>query len=303
MSDQSPAVFINPFTDFGFKKLFGTEYNKDLLIAFLNALLKPATPIKDLSYRPTEFLGDDRDSRNSIFDVYCHLDDGSRIIVELQNLRQRYFKDRSLYYATFPITQQAVKGKWDFLLDPVYTVGILNFNMDMESPECCNHEVVLLDKSTQKQFYEKLTFFYLEMPKFNKKPEELETDLDRWLYVIKNLVELSHKPAVLKGKIFDKLFEAAQLAALSPAERATYNGSLKAMWDDYATKKTFYEDGHAEGHAEGLAEGLAEGRAEGLTEGQEQKAREIAKNLKNAGVDIKTISQSTGLSEDEIRKL
>ncbi|MBQ9273458.1 MAG: Rpn family recombination-promoting nuclease/putative transposase [Succinivibrio sp.] len=295
MSDQSPAVFINPFTDFGFKKLFGTEYNKDLLIAFLNALLKPDTSIKDLSYRPTEFLGDERDSRNSIFDVYCHLDDGSRIIVEMQNLRQRYFKDLSLYYATFPITQQAVKGEWNFRLDPVYTVGILNFNMDKESPECCNHEVVLLDKSTQKQFYEKLTFFYLEMPKFNKKPEELETDLDRWLYVIKNLVELSHKPAVLKGKIFDRLFEAAQLAALSPEERATYNGSLKAMWDDHAIKQTFYEDGLAEGHAEG--------RAEGLAAGLDQKAREDAKRMKDKGYPIADIVEITGLSEDEIRKL
>ena len=136
MPEERAERYINPYTDFGFKKLFGTEMNKDLLISFLNALFNnDEKEIEDVQYLNSEHLGDGYGERlrvgelcsgirRSVFDVYCMTKDGSRFIVEMQKAEQTYFKDRSVYYATTPIRQQAPKGKWDYHLEDVYTVGI-----------------------------------------------------------------------------------------------------------------------------------------------------------------------------------
>jgi len=123
-------IYVNPFTDFGFKKLFGSEPNKDLLIDFLNELLKTKEKIKDLTYKKTEHLGSTDTDRKAIFDLYCENERGEKFIVELQKVKQQFFKDRSLYYATFPIQEQAQKGDWNYELKAVYCVGILDFVFD-----------------------------------------------------------------------------------------------------------------------------------------------------------------------------
>jgi len=163
--------YISPFTDFGFKKLFGTEPNKDLLIDFLNELLrKDEGEIVDLTYLPKEQLGRAADDRKAIFDLYCENEKGDKFIVEIQKAKQRYFKDRSIYYSSFPIQSQGEKGNWDFKLTSVYTIGILDFIFEENKNDhnIYHHEVQLFDKSTQKVFYDKLTYIYLEMPKFTK---------------------------------------------------------------------------------------------------------------------------------------
>jgi predicted transposase/invertase (TIGR01784 family) len=107
--------YISPFTDFGFKKLFGTEPNKDLLIDFLNELLrKDEGEIVDLTFLSKEQLGRAIDDRKAIFDIYCENQQGEKFIVEIQKAKQKYFKDRSIYYSTFPTQSQAQKGQWSF---------------------------------------------------------------------------------------------------------------------------------------------------------------------------------------------
>ncbi len=177
--------YISPFTDFGFKKLFGSEPNKDLLMDFLNELISNETgKIISLSYLSSEQLGRSIDKRKAIYDIYCENQNGEKFIVELQKAEQNYFKDRSIYYSTFPIQQQAQKGPWDFKLKAVYTIGILDFVFaeDKYDNDVFHHEVQLFDKSTQKVFYDKLTYIYLEMPKFKKTEDQLETHFDKWLY-------------------------------------------------------------------------------------------------------------------------
>ena len=122
--------YINPLTDFGFKKLFGTEPNKILLIDFLNQILPDKHKIKDLNYSRNEQFGQTDLDRKAIFDLYCIGESGERFIVEVQKAKQNYFKDRSIYYSSFPIQEQAKKGDWDYKLAPVYTVGILDFIFD-----------------------------------------------------------------------------------------------------------------------------------------------------------------------------
>ena len=148
--------YINPLTDFGFKKLFGTEPNKDLLIDFLNQILPERHQIKDLNYSRNEQLGQAELDRKAIFDLYCIGQSGERFIVEVQKAKQNYFKDRSIYYSSFPIQEQAKKGDWDFKQDPVYTVGILDFIFDDHKNEGELLHLIELKNQRCEIFYDKL---------------------------------------------------------------------------------------------------------------------------------------------------
>ena len=217
--------YINPFTDYGFKKLFGEEPNKDLLLDFLNELLKEQEgKIVELRYLKNENLGNTDLDRKAIFDLYCENEKGEKFIVELQKTKQKFFKDRTLYYATFPIQNQGKRNEWDFELKAVYTIAILDFVFDEDKDELdkYRYDIKLTDIETNKVFYDKLTFIYLEMPKFNKTADQLETRFEKWLYVIKNLGRLERIPSTLKEKIFEKLFKTAEIANFSPEQVQTY---------------------------------------------------------------------------------
>jgi len=151
--------YLNPFTDFGFKKLFGIEPNKDILIDFLTELLrKDEGAIKDITYLSQEQLGRTIGERRAVFDIYCENEQGGKFIVEMQKAKQNYFKERSLYYSIFPIQSQAQKGGWNFELKSVYTISLLDFVFDEDQgSDQVFHEVQLFDKSVQEVLYDKLT--------------------------------------------------------------------------------------------------------------------------------------------------
>lgn len=242
--------YISLLTDFGFKRIFGTKPNKDLLINFLNSLFEGFQVITDVKYLNSEHVGDVFAERKAIFDVYCENERGEKFIVEMQNAYQKYFKDRSLFYSTFPIREQAPKGAdWNFQLAHVYTVALLNFDLEEEAFDQgdINHDVGLLDKKTHKVFNDKLTFKYVEIAKFDKTEDELVTLYDKWLYVLKNLSRLDKRPATLKEKIFKKLFEEAEIAKFSKTELREYEDSLKAYRDVKNSIDTALEQGRAEG--------------------------------------------------------
>lgn len=303
--------YVNPYTDFGFKKLFGTEMNKDLLKSFVNSLLRGKEEIKDLRYLNTEHLGAGEADRRAVFDVYCENEKGEKILVEMQRGEQQFFKDRSLYYATFPIREQGHKGEWDYRLKAVYVIGILNFTFDDKDGDYYHHEVQLTDNRTKEVFYDKLTFIYLEMPKFNKREEELEGMFEKWLFVLRNLSRLMDRPKALQERIFTKLFQAAEIAKFTKEEYDAYEESLKVYRDwkntiDTAKRKAMkegLEEGRAKGLEEGLAKGLAKGREEGVEEGMQQKAVEVARQLKKKGIPVNVIAECTGLGEEEIERL
>ena len=274
--------YISLLTDFGFKRIFGTKPNKDLLINFLNSLFEGFQVIKDVKYLNSEHVGDVFAERKAIFDVYCENEKGEKFIVEMQNAYQKYFKDRSLFYSTFPIREQAPKGAdWNFKLERVYTVALLNFDLKEEAfdQDDINHDVGLLDKKTHKVFNDKLSFKYVEIAKFDKTEDELVTLYDKWLYVLKNLSRLDERPAALKEKVFTKLFEEAEIAKFTPTELKEYEDSLKAYRDVKNSIDT------------------------ALEKGREEKAIQIAKKMLAAGMDIDTIINMTDLSKDEIEKL
>jgi len=287
--------YINPLTDFGFKKLFGTEPNKVLLIDFLNQILPQQHQIHDLNYSKNEHFGQHALDRKAIFDLYCVALSGERFIVEIQKAKQNYFKDRSIYYASFPIQEQAQRGNWDYKLEPVYTVGILDFIFDEHKSQDELIHLVELKNQRCEVFSHKLKFIYIELPKFKKTESELETQFDKWLYVFRHLSQLQNKPSKLQDKIFVKLFEAAEIATFSKNEIDAYEESLKYYRDMKNVVDTSKEEGRVEGRAEG--------RVEGQKAGREQRNHEIARALKDKGMAIQDISDITGLTAQDIERL
>ncbi|MCU0471085.1 MAG: Rpn family recombination-promoting nuclease/putative transposase [Arcicella sp.] len=295
--------YINPFTDFGFKKLFGTEPNKDLMIDFLNQILPQKHQIKDLTYTKNEYLGNTDRDRKAIFDLYCTSEKGDKFIVEIQKAKQNFFKERSIYYSTFPIQEQALRGEWDFQLSAVYTVGILDFVFAEDKEEQQVLHVVQLKDQEGQIFYDKLTYIYLEMPNFQKTESQLENQFDKWLYVFKNLHRLERIPDKLQDKIFKKLFKAAEIAKFSKQEFEQYESSLKYYRDLTNVTNTAYSEGEKKGREEGREEGREKGREEGIEEGMKLKNIEIAQKALSENIPTNIISVLTGLSEDEIIKL
>ena len=302
--------YINPHTDFGFKRLFGSEFNKELLISFLNAMFHGEQNVQDVTYLNSEQLGDRADARRAIFDVYCENDKGEKIIVEMQNEYKEFFKDSTIYYYTFHIREQAQRGgEWDFRLNPVYTIGLLNFNFadGLENAKRWHHEVKLMEVETHEVFYDKLTYIYVEIPKFDKMESELVTMYDKWMYVLKNLSRLMQRPAALPERVFTRLFEQAEIAKFNNEELKLYEDSMNAYRDIVnairTAEKTKYAEGEADGMAKGLAEGLEKGRAEGLEKGRTEGITKVAINMLGKGMPAELVAEMTGLPIDEVQRI
>ncbi len=286
--------YLNPYTDFGFKKLFCEEGNKDLLTDFLNQLLPPKHQIADLQFKNPENLPDLPVERKAIFDIYCKSVTGEDFIVEMQKAKLHFFKDRALFYLTFPIRDQAKKGEWDFKLNAIYYVAILDFKYDEnEERQKLLREVTLKDQDGD-LFYEKLHFSFLQMPLFNKQADELETRSDKWLYFLKNLENFDHIPTILKEPIFEKAFSTLEEANLSREQLEQYRKSLLTYWEIKGVVDTAHDDGFVKGEQIGLEKGRHEG---------EKSAKEaIARSLLDV-LEVETIALKTGLSVEEIKRL
>jgi predicted transposase/invertase (TIGR01784 family) len=269
---KKTTQFINPFTDFGFKKLFGEEENKDLLIDFLNTLLPEPHKIVTLTYKPTDQQGLTTVDRRAIYDLYCEGADGSKFIVEMQKAKQNYFKDRAVYYTSFPIQAQAQKGKksknpdeekeeWDFKLAPVYMVSVLDFVFDEDKkiPEGTVVYFVELKGQFNRSFFDKLLYIYLAMPRFHKTLIELLTPQDNWLYILKNLPDLKEVPETFQHGIMAKIFKVADMANLTREERRDYEESVKQYRDLKNVTDTAFHDGEKKSDVKVILNGYKKG--------------------------------------------
>jgi len=299
--------YVNPFTDYGFKRLFGEEPSKPLLLDFLNELLREEEGnITELTYLKNDNFADASFERSAIFDLYCVNERGEKFIVELQKAKQQFFKDRTVYYSTFPIRDQALKGgEWNFELKKVYMIAILDFTFDDDkmNKDKYRYDVKLTEQETKEIFYDKLYFIYLSMPKFIKTIDELDTKFDKWLYVLKNLHKLDRIPDKIRESIFEKLFEKAEIAQFTRKERDIYEYNLKVYWDLKNSMDYQLEEGRKEGFEEGLEKGFEKGKEEGREEGGKEKQIEMVKNALEQGLPIEVISKISGLSISEITAL
>ena len=275
--------FINPFTDFGFKFLFGREVEKELLIDFLNDLLVGEHVITDIQFLNNEQQPEVKTERGLIYDIDCRTNTGEHIIVEMQNREQPYFKDRALFYLSRAITQQARKGIWNFQLDAVYGVFFMNFVMDKDIPSKIRTDVVLSDRDTGKLFNSKFRQIFIELPNFNKEEDECENDFERWIYILKHMDTLDRMPFKARKAVFERLEKLASKANMTQEERMQYEEEWKVS-NDYFNTLDFAEQ-------KGMQKGIQKG------------IRETARKLKELGVDDDIIIKSTGISKEEIEKL
>ena len=284
------AKFINPFTDWGFKHIFGRDISKDLLIDFLNGLFAGKMRITNLNFCNTEQIPETNDDRNIVFDLFCTTDNGEKFIVEMQNRSQTYFIDRAIFYTSRAISNQGPVGEWDYHLTPVITVCFMNFvafgkekgesrgrKKEYDAP--FRVDMILADEKTGKRLSDKMHFSFLQLPVFQKEEDECENDFERWIYILNNMETFQRMPFLAQNAVFRKLAEISDISTLSKEEHKKYDESIKRYRDtkaafDYAVK-----------------EGRAEERAE------------IALNLFKLGVSIANIVASTGLTEEELAQL
>ena len=291
--------YINPFIDWSFKRIFGTENVKDILIGFLNAVLEGEQFITDIKYLNNELKPEKVEGKTILYDLYCLTDKGEYIIVELQNKDEHNFKDRSLFYISRCIAEQGTRGdEWNYKLHPVYGIFFLNFKLERSKDKDRNQsrtEVILADRETGEQFSDKFKEIFIELPRFNKTEEECVSSYDQWIYILKNLETMDVIPFTERNAIFSRLEETASRLNMNEDERVQYNDELK-KYRDYFNQIDFAKDS-------GLREGREEGRKEGIKQGEINKQLEIAVSMKADGLSIAMIQKYTGLSAETIMKI
>ena len=310
MDEKIKARYIDPMVDWSFKRLFGSEVNKDILIEFLKVIF-PEHEIEDITYIPAEQLGIMEDDRKAVFDVICRTKNGEEFIVEMQCATQKHFFERALYYTSFPIMKQGkkaqrdeetgIRNEWNYELDGVYFLGVLNFRY--EDDDLIEHRYLLREATTGKIMTDKLKFVFVEVEKFNKSEDELATDFDKWLFILKNLSKLLERPAALRDKIFSRLFDVAEYASLDNIDKQNYVKAMTTARDTHNQIEYAKKTGLEEGLVKGFEKGRAEGLEEGLEKGREDAKQLIAINFLKLGTPCGVVAKATGLSLEEVTKI
>ena len=303
--------YIDPLNDWGFKRLFGTEMNKEFLVAFLTEIF-PDKRIKDITYLPTEQLGLAAGDRNARFDVMCKDESGEKFIVEIQLAYQKHFRERALYYSGMVMHSQGVKGKkWNYNIKGVYFIGLQNFTFGPERGGGLIRRYSVRDDENGELMTDKLRFVFIEIGRFDKTPEDLKTNLDKWFYVLKNLHRLLERPAALVDRIFRRFFDAAEVISLTKDEKKQYVSNMINERDTYnqiAYAREFgREEGIKQGLEQGLKQGLEQGREQGVEQGVEQgkvaEREAIALRMIGANTPIEFIVKCTGLDKAAVEAL
>ena len=239
--------------------------------------------ITDIQFLNNEQQPEVKNERGIIYDIYCMTDTGERIIVEMQNREQPYFKDRALFYLSRAITQLAKRGQWNFRLDAVYGVFFMNFVMDKDMPATIRTDVVLSDRATGKLFNDKFRQIFIELPNFNKEEDECNTDFERWIYILKHMDTLDRMPFKARKAVFERLEKLASKANMTQEERAQYEEEWK-VYNDYFNTLDFAEK-------------------KGMQKGMQKEKEVTARIMKSKGLSLELISECTGLTTEEIEKL
>ena len=282
------GVFIDPSTDWGFKRIFG---DKELLINFLNSLLEGERVITDLRYMNNERIPKQKDERKVVYDLYCETDTGEHIIVEMQKRLQEFFKDRALYYSACSIAEQGIPGDWNYKLTPVYGVFFLDFNLNNDVSDYYCKDVSLVEKYSGKVFSDKLRHIYIELPRFLKSESDCDSFFEYWIYNLANMKQMKEISFKDRDAIFGRLEALASQANMTKEERAQYRHEWKIYNDYFNCLDTAKK--------QGVEEGIAQGRAEG----EQRKNLENAKKMKIKGYPLDDIADITGLTIEEIEKL
>lgn len=268
--------FINPKTDFGFKKIFGSSENKNILKSFLNALIYQGEPIiEDLEIIDPALSSKISGLKDTYLDVKAKINQGQTVIIEMQVLNVASFGKRVIYNAAKTYSTQLGRGEGYSKLKPVIALTSTDFEMFVNDPRVSSHFIFKEAEALFNYPEPEIELFFVELPKFNKTLEELETLTDKWIYFIKNAPSLEMIPETM-GEVAEiqQAFDIANEANLSREEL-----------DDLEKREMVLED-----------------QRNLIVRGRQEKALEIAKQLLDI-VDDQTLSQTTGLTLEEIQQL
>ncbi|MBP6870110.1 Rpn family recombination-promoting nuclease/putative transposase [Candidatus Babeliales bacterium] len=277
--------FANPKTDFTFKRLFGNEHRKNLTLNFLNNLLnrQSSTLITDISFSDNANIPAAETEKVTYLDINCTDQAGNKFIIEMQVAKEAAFLQRSQYYAAFGLSNQLKKGDFYNKLKPVIFIGIMNNPLFANDTPAISHHLIC-ETGSHRQSLHHLEFHYIELSKFHKKLDELETEMDKWLYFFKNADSLTTIPQQFaKSKDFTDAFEVVEQSLWTPAELQSYHRSLDALNRDFR-----------------LQEGIFE---EGLAKGIKKKTEDFALKLLAKGTSLSEIAELTDLTIEQIQAL
>ncbi len=281
---EGHKVYMNLTTDFAFKRIFGPDADPQYIISFLNALLEGEKEIVSVTFVDKEHIGEASDDRALIYDLHCETSMGEKLIIEMQNRYQTFFRERALVYISADLYHQAKRGSWDYNIKPVYGIFMMNFDWKEFENDPMREDVHLTTKTTGKVFSDKLRMIFLKIPLMDKKAEECQTALDMWMYLFKNSEKMTSMPRnFMECKTFEELEKSARIKKLTPAEQAAYDHSLKVLRDN------FYIADHE--------------RSQGRIEGETMAMKRTARKLRSRNMPIEDISDITGLTYEEIVNL
>ncbi|WEK19811.1 MAG: Rpn family recombination-promoting nuclease/putative transposase [Candidatus Pedobacter colombiensis] len=302
---EERSRYIDFKTDFAFRHLFAKESHLDLLKDFLNAVFKGRKVIEAVKLGKTDHKGNRKIDRRTVFDIYCISNKGERFVVEMQQGNRKFFKDRILYYTANLVQEQgkSVDANWNYELPEVYFIAIIDFRLEDIEGNHYIHDVRLMDVNTNRQFYDKLGYIFVELPGFNKSEDQLITSEDNWLFCLKHMSNLKEIPLPLSNSdVFKKLFKIAEISSLNQKDMNAYQANLKIKRDNYSLMETVKETSLKIGIEKGIQQGLFEGRAEERTKVLKER-KELAIEMKRDNEPIAKIIKYTKLSIEEIELL
>lgn len=311
--------YVDILTNGGFKALFGDEKNKDVVMDILNHLLPENRRVVSIDYLPTEHQGPVVNKNKEFhYDFMCRDVSGAVFIVELQKYYEDNWFKRCVSYASRAYDRQNKRGK-NYDVPPVYLIGLMG--IDIDHPDMSKwtdryvSEYTFREKMTNELLDETIVIIFAELARFKKSASECTTPQDVMMYVLRNIGFMQDQPLWLRGKEYDRLFEACEIAGFTENKLIEYerdmNDEKRRMGEQAAYRRMGMEQGLkegrelgrelglAEGRAEGRAEGKAEGRAEGLFEGK----AEIVRNMYYNGLKKEQIVEMTGIPIAEIDEM
>lgn len=293
---EKGILFFDPLSDFGFKRIFASENNKDLLIDFLNsAIADEVGVITNITFLPTEQLGLLPEDKRVVFDIYCENQNDDHFIIEMQRARQPFFANRIITYVSRVISREAEKGDSDYVIPSVYSFNILDYNVpEFRGYTGYFHKVQLKDESNR-IFSNKMTYYFVELCKFAavKDKSGKVAPISRWLELLTTIGNSTDQNYGAEEQgIFRKLIEECRISKLSHMERKEYKKSVLEYEDVKGAILCAREDGVEEG----FEQGVEQGRMEGLNEGK----RQLVLNMLTEGIDLETIARISGFTLQKI---
>jgi len=301
------AGFLDPKNDFAFKQIFGTEKHKDILIHFLNDVLKLK---EEYLIREVQFLSTVQDpevaaKKQSIVDVLCVDEEGRQFVIEMQVARTTGFKERAFYYASKAYVSQMVKGGTYEHLKEVIFIAIIDYEL-FPNKKDYHSSHALCDQKTHEQDLKGIRFEFLELPRFAKRLADISTMIEKWCYFFKyapqtTAVEL--EKLVGNDAVIQEAYQALDSAYWTVDELRLYEQEMKSENDELSMLRYAEQLGVEKGMKKGMKKGMQKGLEKGLEEGITVATRSIARNLLAAGFSSSVVAESTGLSVTAVEEL